>query len=185
MAYGVEFTYSRFINWNWDMFCFRLCSYSADKKSRDLAPTFSALTCYTTCFFWLMTGHLEISEISTLKETILEKKNRKIRLTALLECVTHDFNSHTLDLCVCISLPFEITIKITYICFKTVCKIVEVQSCTFFLFYHLVTSIHDPISDRVSANALWGFFNHITKPSNWWRLLAWLCYLSVKQVAVF
>lgn len=48
MAHGVGITYSSFINWNWDTFCFRLCSYCADKKSGDLASTLSALTSYTT-----------------------------------------------------------------------------------------------------------------------------------------
>lgn len=97
------------------MFYFRLCSYSADKKSGDSC---SAFTSYTTCFSWLMTAHLAIlfSEISTLKETILQKENKADSFTRM--CNLDDLNALTSDLCVCISLPSEMTVKITSMCFK-------------------------------------------------------------------
>jgi len=118
MAHRVGSAYSRFVSSNWDMFCFRLCSYSADKKSRDLASTLSALTSYPTCFSWLMTAHLVIlfSEFYTLKETMLQKENKARSFTRMGN--SDDLNSLTSELCVCLCLPSKITIKITSMCFK-------------------------------------------------------------------
>lgn len=65
-----------------------------------------------------MTAHLVIvfSEISTLKETIFQKENKADSFTRM--CNSDDLNSLTSDLCVCISLPSEIMIKIPSMCFK-------------------------------------------------------------------
>lgn len=47
---------------------------------------------------------------------MLQKQGKAGNFTGM--CSWDDLNSLTLDLCVCISLPSEITIKMTSMCFK-------------------------------------------------------------------